>query len=131
MVTNIAKKKGSLANVLTPDMMKMYASKGMDFNEIGAMFGYSKTRICQIMEDDPNLKSAWEQGNSILADTLTSALMRLIDCEKPNVIAVLFALKSRCGWVEEQHRKDKEVTNQTTVSVYLPDNQRDPVQTDD
>ena len=124
MVTDIGKKRGSLANVITPELMKMYAAKGMSFDEIGAMYGYSKKRICQIIDERPELQDAWSEGNAILADTLTSALMKLIDCEKPNVIAVLFALKSRCGWIEEQHRKEVSKSDAPQVMVYLPQNQR-------
>ena len=123
-------KKGEtgLSKILTPEMIKSYSAKGMTIKEIASLFGYTDRRISQIIGDSDELKAAFEEGHALLADTLTSALMKLISGDKPNVIAVLFALKSRCGWIEEQHRqKDREVTNQSMVTVYLPDNNRDVV----
>ena len=80
----IGKKKGSgLRHVLTPEMVKTYASKGMSFTEISRMYGYTKERIGQIIGKDDELKEAWETGNAELCDTLTSALMRLV--EKDNL----------------------------------------------
>ena len=118
------KKKGSgLRNVLTAEMIKCYAAKGMSFTEIARMYGYSKERIGQIIGKDSELKDAWETGNAELCDTLTSALMRLV--AKDNVIAILFALKSRCGWIEAQYLLNKpDTTTQPQVNVYLPDNGR-------
>ena len=120
----IGKKKGSgLRNVLTAEMIKGYAAKGMSFTEIARMYGYTKERIGQIIGKDSELKEAWETGNAELCDTLTSALMRLV--AKDNVIAILFALKSRCGWVEAQYLLNKpDATQQPQINVYLPDNGR-------
>ena len=104
-------------------MVKTYASKGMSFTEIAKIYGYSKERIGQIIGKNDDLQDAWQTGNAILCDTLTSALMRLV--AKDNVIAILFALKSRCGWIEQQYLINKpDTTQQPQVSIYLPDNGR-------
>ena len=120
----IGKKKGSgLRNVLTPEMVQTYAEKGMSFTEIARMYGYTKERIGQIIGKDDELQEAWQTGNATLCDTLTSALMRLV--EKDNLVAIIFALKARCGWVEQQYLLNKpDTTTQPQVSIYLPDNNR-------
>ena len=120
----VGKEKGSgLRHVLTQEMVKTYAAKGMSFTEIARMYGYTKERIGQIIGKDSELKEAWETGNAELCDTLTSALMRLV--EKDNLVAVIFALKARCGWVEQQYLINKPDTTSTPqVNVYLPDNNR-------
>ena len=117
------KASGSGLQILTPVMVRMYAAKGMTLREIGLMHGYSGQRVGQVIGADSELKEAWETGNAELCDTLTSALMRLV--AKDNVIAILFALKSRCGWIEAQYLLNKpDTTQQPQVNVYLPDNNR-------
>ncbi len=102
----LGKEKGSgLRNVLTPEMVQTYAAKGMTLREIGLMYGYSGQRVGQLIGADAELKEAWETGNAELCDTLTSALMRLV--EKDNLVAIIFALKARCGWVEQQYLINK------------------------
>ena len=118
------KPRGSgLRKVLNAEMVRTYAAKGMNLNEIGLMYGYSKERVGNVISENPELKEAWDQGNAIMCDTLTSALMRLVD--KDNLVAIIFALKSRCGWVEQQYLINKpDINLSPQVSVYLPENYR-------
>ena len=116
-------KDSGLKQLLTPAMVKAYAAKGMSLKEIGLMYGYTNQRIGQLIGKDAELKEAWEAGNAELCDTLTSALMRLV--EKDNLVAVIFALKARCGWVEQQYLLNKQdAALQPQVTVYLPANNR-------
>jgi len=92
--------------------------------QIGALFGIGKQRVSTIISEDASLKSAWEEGHGQLLDEL---LDHLLIRAKQNDILLMFLLKSRFGFVEEQYKVGKmlESDHAPSVQIFLPDNSRD------
>ena len=117
------KKTSGLQQVLTPDLVEGYAAQGMNFKEIALMYGCSKEWIGNVIGTKPELQAAWEAGNAKLCEIATAALMKKI--QNGDTIAILFTLKARCGWVEQQYLINKpDVNLSPQVNVYLPENYR-------
>jgi hypothetical protein len=112
--------------LLTVELVRKYAAQGMSLKEIGNLIGCTGANIGDAIRKDNDLKAAWEQGHAGLVEKLTSSLMRQV--EKDSIIAVIFALKSRCGWVEfEKVMNRQDEANRPAVTVYIPHNSRDSV----
>lgn len=110
--------------LMTPAIVRRYAKKGMTLEQIGALYGIGKQRVSTIISEDEALKTAWSEGHSQLLDEL---LDHLLIRAKSNDILLMFLLKSRFGFVEEQYRVGKVVDaeNAPKIHVYLPDNERE------
>lgn len=112
-----------ITGLLTPETVRSYAAKCMTMAEIANLFGCSKNNMADAIRNHPHLKAAWDQGHAELLDRVTSALMKRID--SGCVPSIIFTLKSRFGWIEEQFRKpEKSETPVPQAIVFLPENGR-------
>ena len=104
--------------------LERFGINGITMEQMGDYYGISKQRVSQIFDECPELKIAYNRGVALGADKATASLMNLV--EKGNVVATLFYLKSRAGWVEKQHVKGVKSTEDEIkrVHIYLPDNDR-------
>ena len=126
--------KTGVKGVLNPDMVRKLASQGMGLSEIGYYYGCTKSNICHAIKSDEDLSQAWNEGLSMAVEKATGCLMRNI--ENDNVLAAMFLLKCKHligekGWLEQQY-KEKIVDPDLAprVMIYLPENNRDVVETD-
>lgn len=103
------------------NQIRTMAANGMSRAQIGAYHGVTGQRIGQLIKEHPELENAFEHGLSQGIEKATKSLMTLI--ENGNIIATLFYLKSRAGWVEQQHLKEKPILTDS-VKIFLPDNNR-------
>ena len=99
------------------------ASQGMTRKQCADLYGITPQRFNQILGKEPDLLAALDSGLAQGIQVATKALMDRI--AEGNVIATLFFLKARAGWIEEQYVKDKTATNAPKVQIFLPDNGRD------
>lgn len=109
--------------LMTPELIEQYASQGMTLTEIGLLFECTSKNVGHAINHNAEKKAAWTRGNAKLIQTLTSALMRKV--AKDDIIAILFALKCKGGWIEAEKLINKpDETIRPVVNVYLPDNHR-------
>lgn len=114
---------------LTPKLVEEYAKKLFSYDDIGALYGESRQNTYHAIKSNPELKEAFDKGQAQALDKVTGALMSQI--EKGNIVAILFALKSKFKWVEYQYLLNKQdQAEMPKVTIYLPDNGRDPAVTE-
>jgi len=105
--------------LLTPDLVRMYAAQGMTLKEIGSVYGCTGSNIAHAIDKRDDLKEAWEQGHAELLIAYTGQLKKRAF---ENDTLLMFALKTQCGYVEQQYviGKEKKQEAQPQVHVYLP-----------
>ena len=83
--------------------------------------------ISHAIETNDELKEAWELGHAELLVEYTGHLKKRAF---ENDTMLMFALKTQCGYCEEQYKIGKELDKKDApvVHIYLPDNQRDQVE---
>ena len=110
--------------LMKPEMVYKYAKQGLTLTEIGNFYGCGKSNVSQIINNNPELKAAWDKGHGELLLEYTGQLKkRAMESD----IMLMFALKTQCGYCEEQHKIGKELNkdNHPAVHIYLPSNGRD------
>ena len=108
---------------MTPELLSEMAAGGMNRQQAADYFGITVRRFNQILKQREDLLSAFSGGVAEGIKMATDSLMERI--KEGNIVAILFYLKARAGWVEEQYRKEKPDENTPKVMIWLPDNQRD------
>ncbi len=125
MAANINHWKG-IHGMLTPELVRKYASQGMTLKEIAKLYGCTRENISHSLASDDELKEAWELGHTELLIEYTAQLKKRAF---ENDTLLMFALKTQCGYVEQQYvvGKDLEKKDIPRVNIYLPHNNRDDV----
>ena len=125
MAANINHWRG-IHGMLTPELVKKYASQGMTLKEIAKLYGCTRENISHSLASDDELKEAWEVGHTELLIEYTAQLKKRAF---ENDTLLMFALKTQCGCVEQQYvvGKDLEKKDIHRVNIYLPHNNRDDV----
>ena len=116
--------------LMKPEMVYKYAKQGLTLTEIGNFYGCGKSNVSQIINNNPELKAAWDKGHGELLVEYTGQLKkRAMESD----LMLMFALKTQCGYCEEQHKIGKELNkdNQPKINIYLPHNGRDDTVIDD
>ena len=116
--------------LMKPEMVYKYAKQGLTLTEIGNFYGCGKSNVSQIINNNPELKAAWDKGHGELLLEYTGQLKkRAMESD----LMLMFALKTQCGYCEEQHKIGKELNkdNQPKINIYLPHNGRDDTVIDD
>ena len=110
--------------LIEPEAVYTYAKQGMSLLEISKLYGCAKSNISHAIQSNEELKDAWERGHAELLVEYTGQLKKRAF---ENDIMLMFALKTQCGYVEEQHRlgKQLEQVDAPRVMIYLPSNGRD------
>lgn len=110
--------------ILTPEIVRKYATQGMSLTEIAKLYGCAISNISHAIESQDELKEAWEQGHAELLIEYTGHLKKRAF---ENDTLLMFALKTQCGYCEEQYKvgKQLEVEKPAMIQIYLPDNNRD------
>lgn len=118
-------KKSSV--VIDESIVEDLAMKGLTKEQVGDYYGITKQRINDIFNENENLRMAYDRGQAIGIAEATTTLMELV--KKGNVVATLFYLKTRGGWIEKQHVKGVKSTAKEFggVRIFLPDNGRNEI----
>ena len=116
--------------LMTPALIEQYAAQGMRLTEIGKLFECTGENVSHAINHNAEKKAAWERGNAKLIEKTTSALMRKIEAN--DIIAILFTLKVKAGWIEAEKLLNKpDDTARPVVNVYLPQNNREQNNTEE
>lgn len=112
--------------MLTPEIVYQYATQGLTLTEISKLYGCTMSNISHAIQSDDELKQAWEQGHAELLVEYTGHLKKRAF---ENDVMLMFALKTQCGYCEEQYKigKQLEMIERPKVMIYLPHNGRDEV----
>lgn len=112
--------------MLTPEIVYQYATQGLTLTEISKLYGCTMSNVSHAIQSDDELKQAWEQGHAELLVEYTGHLKKRAF---ENDVMLMFALKTQCGYCEEQYKigKQLETIERPKVMVYLPHNGRDTV----
>ncbi|TVR66948.1 MAG: hypothetical protein EA420_01130 [Candidatus Competibacteraceae bacterium] len=110
--------------VIDPADLQAMATAGMTPAQVAAYYGMSRQNLCALLKNHPELDLAFKTGLNKVMIKATRVLMSKL--EKEDVLAAMFLLKCRGGWVEEQHRREKLVIDAPRPVIYLPSNGRDP-----
>jgi len=80
--------------------------------QIAAILGISADTFRRIMRTNDSVSMAYKRGRASKVGIVAESLFKMATNEKnPNVIAALFYLKARGGWVESQPEQEKPVIN--------------------
>lgn len=121
--------KTGVHGMLTPDIVRKFAAKGMSVEQIGYLHGCTPQNIRHAIVHDEELKQAWCEGLSRLMDKATNVIDHHLN--ENNLLAAMYVTKcirlpGEKGWIEQQYiRDDNSNGNQIEVKVYLPDNNRE------
>lgn len=103
------------------DTVRQLAGNGLSKRSIAARLGFNESGF----RDREDVALAFEAGVADLEERLAAVLLERA-LERKDLISILFALKSRCGWIEAQKLEiSGEAENR--VSVTLPWNGREPL----
>ena len=107
------------------EALSTMASQGMTRKQCADFYGITPQRFNQILGKEPDLLAAFDSGLAQGIQVATKALMDRV--KNGDLIAILFFLKCRAGFVEEQYLlKNREDKNDLPrVQIFLPDNSRD------
>lgn len=120
------KTKGcGIQQTMTLQEISAMAQGGMNRQQIADYYGISVRRLNQIFKERSDLLQAFNTGLAAGIRFATGKLMELID--EKNVVSILFFLKCRAQWVEQQYIREKEEKNIPQVRIFLPHNKRDEV----
>ena len=123
--------KTGARGVLTPAVVREFASYGMSLKAIGYLVGCSAQNIHECIKTDPEIQQAWCEGVADLLYRAGKCISTHID--KDNWIPALATLKSKSipgekGWIEEQYReKTIDLESIPRVKIVLPHNFRDAI----
>jgi len=112
--------------IMTPEIVYQYATQGLTLTEISKLYGCSMANVSHAIQSQDDLKQAWEQGHAELLVEYTGHLKKRAF---ENDTMLMFALKTQCGYVEQQYLvgKQLETIEKPKVMIYLPHNGRDEV----
>lgn len=110
---------------MTIQEISAMAQGGMNRQQIADYYGISVRRLNQLFKERSDLLQAFNTGLAQGIKFATGKLMELI--EEKNVVSILFFLKCRAQWVEQQYIREKEEKNIPQVRIFLPHNKRDEV----
>lgn len=124
--------KTGARGVLTPALVREYASLGMSLTAIAYLLGCTKQNVQAAMKDDA-LNQALCEGAAELQYKASSCIARRIDNDE--WVPAIFVLKCKPipgekGWIEEQYRKEEPNADNPKVRVFVPWNGRDPLPED-
>lgn len=121
--------KTGARGVLTPDVVREFASYGMSLVAIGYAVGASKQNIYECIKTDPDLQQAWCEGTAQLLLKAGKCISH--NCENNQIIAGIYVTKTKHmenekGWIEQQYAdKTIDLDSMPRVTIYLPENHRD------
>ena len=118
--------------VLTPELVREFASYGMSLTAIAYLVGCSRQNIQAAMKDE-TLNQALCEGVAELQYKAGKCIASKIDNNE--TLAAMFVTKCKPipgekGWCEEQYKKEELATDTQKVKVYIPWNGRDPLPDD-
>ena len=102
------------------EKVKAYAATGMSMNNIARALKIEVRTLFRRQKDSPDVAEAIKEGRALAELKYASALQEIaLDTEHPNLAAIIFYLKSRCGWVESPNEADveKEIRNDILEQV--------------
>jgi hypothetical protein len=80
--------------------------------QIAAVLGISADTFRRIMRENDSVSMAYKRGRASKVGIVAESLFKMATNEKnPNVIAALFYLKARGGWVESQPEQERPTIN--------------------
>lgn len=114
-----------LSEMINAEDLEAMASCGMSPAQVAEFYGCSRQNLVNIMKQNPHLKHAFDSGRDKVMIKAVRVIMNKL--EKNDMLAAMFFLKCRCGWVEEGNRKEREIKDIPQVSIYIPHNGRDAI----
>ena len=99
---------------LNPDEVAQVEKLAAYLNQaqIAAILGISDDTFRRIMRTNESVSMAYKRGRASKVGLVAESLFKMATNEKnPNVIAALFYLKARGGWVESQPEQERQQIN--------------------
>ena len=119
----MATKGERIQQIVDKEDLRAMATAGMTPAQVATYFGMSRPNFLRLMKENLELKEAFQEGLQHVIIKATRVLMNRLD--NNDLIAALFVLKARAGWIEQQYVKEKpDTSNAPNVVVYLPENHR-------
>ena len=78
--------------------------------QIAAVLGIAEDTFRRIMRENDSVSMAYKRGRASHVGTVAASLLRNAT-EKNNVLAQMFFLKCRGGWVESQPEQERQTIN--------------------
>jgi len=105
-------KTGRPPKTLTPEEVEQVERMAAYLNheQIAAVLGISDDTLRRIMRDNDSVSMAYKRGRASCVGSVAAALHRNAT-EKNNVLAQIFYLKARGGWVESQPEHERPTIN--------------------
>lgn len=104
--------------ILSPDQIEtveLCAGRGLTLDDIAAILKISPKTLDRRLSDDEAVREAYDRGRASAKKFVVDKLFEQI--EKGKMSAIIFYLKTQCGW-----RETEQTTEQRTeVQIYLPE----------
>lgn len=115
------KKKQRLTVKLVKDLI---VKKSGNVSAVARETGWSRGRVRDFIESHKSLQDTLQEARETMDDAVqTQFYAACLNPQLPgHVTAMIFYLKTRCGWVEKQS-VDMAITDKQ-VHVYIPSNER-------
>lgn len=126
-INTMPAKNTGIESIMTADEIREMACGGMSRQQVADYYGITVRRLNQIFRQRNEFLAAFNTGLAQGIKVATQELMNRI--KEGNIIATIFYLKARGGWIEQQYVKEKPESDSPKVQIFLPDNGRDQVNT--
>jgi len=97
-----------------------------NLSSVAKALGWSRSQVRRFVFAHKKLVEVMEEARDDMSDNVQSEFYRtcLDASAQGHVTAMIFYLKTRCGWTETQNVKIDD-GSAVSVHLYIPDNQRD------
>lgn len=119
----MSKTKGcGLAKVINPDDLEAMAIAGFSQAMMSRYYGITRQQLSNIIRDNPQLQDAISNGLENVYIKCVNTIMTKVN--EGNLLAAMYMLNNRFGWMEEKYKKEKPAIDVPSVQIFLPENNR-------
>ena len=106
------RKRGRPYVVLDPQQIQQVERMAAYLNkaQIAACLGIAENTFTRLCRENESIDAAYKKGKAQNVEAVAAALVRNA-VDKNNVLAQIFYLKARGGWVESQPEQERQVIN--------------------
>lgn len=117
---------GRKPKTITPEQRAEVETLGalLTQDQMADYFGIARPTMAAMMERDPDILLRYKKGRARVISSLATSL--IMDARNGCVASRIFYLKTQAGWRETREPDPLTLPEGSSVTIYIPGNERDP-----